>query len=567
MRLHTLYALALFGCASAPGPASSSEPLQRGADPEDEAGPDHIELEYDAEEEDTPVAAPLRIVAVGDIMLGSTYPNIDGRDVPVDDRPAGIMEPLAPLLRSADLAIGNLEGVLAAHDEPGTRPKCDHKVAGCFAFRMPPELGRWLLGAGLDVVSLANNHILDFGEAARDATQRHLDNLGIRHTGRRGNIARVVSGGRRVSVIGVSVYEHSYDLNELDDITQVITSETALADIVIVSMHAGAEGPEHMRVPYGPERFLGRNRGDLRKFARAAVMAGADLIVGHGPHVPRGIEIIEGRLVVYSLANFATYQRFNLTGPTGLAFVLEVELGGDGAFLRGKAHPTIQRPPGGPEPDPTGAVWPIIRRLSKEDFPDTGVEVGDDGSLTVAGSTSPLPTPVSPGAAPTPPQPDPVPPETNPEPPGVRHLERLHPEIRRLARELHRRAVLAGVPFRIIHGYAPYKPRKVMGPGGMANWHQFGLAFDVLIADRKDIGDGKRHFEEDNAAWKVLGDIAIELGLVWGGVWKSSYDPFHFEWHPGDDPVINPQDLKRLLGKAGPDGKNVEAAWELYPAP
>lgn len=566
MRLHLIVTVALFGCASAPGPASSQT---RGS--EGEAGDEHaFDLEYDPEEEPVPEPRPLRLMAVGDIMLGSTYPNIDGRDLPMDDRPAGIMAPLAPLLSSADLALGNLEGVLVSHDEPGTRAKCDDRVAGCFAFRMAPQLGRWLVEAGFDVLSLANNHILDFGEAAREATRRHLDGLGIAHTGKRGDIARVVVDGRRVSVIGMSVYEHSYDLNDLTEATRVITEETSRADIVVVSMHAGAEGPDRMKVPHGPERFLGRNRGDLRKFAKAAVAAGADLIVGHGPHVPRGMELIDGRLVAYSLANFATWKRFNLDGPNGLAFVLEVELAADGRFLGGKAHPILQRPPGGPEIDSDAAVLPILRRLSAEDFPETGVEVGADGVIAARGTSlggqAEPGTPSDDAAEGRGPGESAGPP-SDAEPKGKKHLERLHPEIRRLALELYRRAVAAGVPFRIIHGYAPYKPRKVMGPGGMANWHQFGLAFDVLIKDRRDIGDGKRHFADDDADWKVLGDIAIELGLVWGGVWKSSYDPFHFEWHPGDDPVINPQDLKRLLGKAGPDGKNVEAVWELYPAP
>lgn len=566
MRLHLIVTVALFGCASAPGPASSQTRESEG-----EAGDEHaFDLEHDPEEEKAAEPRPLRLMAVGDIMLGSTYPHMDGRDLPQDERPAGIMAPLAPLLSSADLAIGNLEGVLAAHDEPGTRAKCDDKVAGCFAFRMAPELGRWLVEAGFDVLSLANNHILDFGEAAREATRRHLDGLGIAHTGKRGDIARVVVDGRKVSVIGMSVYDHSYDLNDLAMATRVITEETARADIVVVSIHAGAEGPDRMKVPHGPERFLGRNRGDLRKFAKAAVAAGADLIVGHGPHVPRGIELIEGRLVAYSLANFATWKRFNLDGPNGLAFVLEVELAADGRFLRGKVHPTLQRPPGGPEIDPDAGVLPILRRLSLEDFPETGVEVGVDGSIAARGTSlggHDEPGPPSDHAVVSKVPRDRAGPASEDAPQGKRHLERLHPEIRRLALELYRRAVAAGVPFRIIHGYAPYKPRKGMGPGGMANWHQFGLAFDVLIKDRRDIGDGKRHFADDDADWKVLGDIAIELGLVWGGVWKSSYDPFHFEWHPGDDPVINPQDLKRLLGKAGPDGKNVEAVWELYPAP
>jgi len=554
MRKGFIAVLFMFGCASAP--SASSHPN----DP-----PDHgdVDLEYDesadtldAETPDLP--STIRLMAVGDIMLGSTYPHTDGRDLPVLESPAGLMEPFAELLRSADLTIGNLEGVLAAHDEPGTRPKCHHAAKGCFAFRMPPPLGAHLVAAGFDVVSLANNHILDFGEKAREATQRHLDSLGILHTGKRGDIARLVVGGRRVSVIGMSVYDHSYDLNDLAEATPVIAAEAASADIVVVSIHAGGEGPDYMRVPHGPERFLGRNRGDLRLFSRAAIDAGADLIVGHGPHVPRAIELYKGRLVVYSLGNFATWKRFNLEGPNGLGFILDVRLDTDGAFVSGKAIPFRQLGLGGPVPDPEAAVLPIVGRLSREDFPDTGVVMTADGTILKAGDTDPdVAVDPSPAPASTPPT----------EPPGAKHLDKLHPHLRLLAFELHRRAIAAGVPFRIIHGYAPYKPRKAMGPGGMANWHQFGLAFDILIADRKSITDGKNHFPADDPNLQILGAIAAELGLVWGGSWKSSYDPFHFEWHPGDDPVINPADLRRLLAKAGPDGRDLEAVWTLYPAP
>lgn len=574
MRIGFITVLFMFGCASAP--SASSHANDPDDPPAEQRGPhDGLELDYDPTDATLEAVSPdgvpadsadtLRLMAVGDIMLGSTYPHINGRDLPrieAAESPAGLMEPFADLLRSADLTIGNLEGVLAAHDEPGTRPKCHHAAKGCFAFRMPPELGAHLVAAGFDVMSLANNHILDFGEKAREATQRHLDQLGIAHTGQRGDIARLVVGGRRVSVIGMSVYDHSYNLNELDLATEVIAAEAAAADIVVVSIHAGGEGPDSMRIPHGPERFLGRNRGDLRRFSRAAIDAGADLIVGHGPHVPRAIELYKGRLVAYSLGNFATWKRFNLAGPNGLAFILDVRLDREGAFVSGRAHPIRQLGLGGPLPDPDGSVLPILGRLSREDFPDTGVVVTPDGTLL--GTGDPV-VDVRTGA----PVVDliPRPPSPAPEPPGAKHLDKLHPYLRHLGLELHRRAFAAGIPFRFIHGYATYKPRKSMGPGGMANWHQFGLAFDILIADRKSITDGTNHFGADDPQWRVLGTIAAELGLVWGGSWRSSYDPFHFEWHPGDDPVINPADLRRLLAKAGPDGRDLQAVWTLYPAP
>jgi hypothetical protein len=132
---------------------------------------------------------------------------------------------------------------------------------------------------------------------------------------------------------------------------------------------------------------------------------------------------------------------------------------------------------------------------------------------------------------------------------------------------LHERALAAGIPFRIIFGYTPYQHRSRPGPGGMATWHQFGLAFDILIADRRDIGDGKRHFRQDDADWQRLGAIAQEIGLIWGGAWRSSYDPFHFEWHPGDDSVISRTDLARFLALSGKAGRDYREVWTLYPVP
>lgn len=501
--------------------------------------------------------APITIAAVGDIMLGSTYPYVDGRDLPpADERPAGLMTPFAPFLQGADLAFGNLEGAVVAADNALAKPKCVATVKGCFAFRMPPELAPQLVAAGFDFLSMANNHVLDFGEAGRTATRATLDGLGLRYSGQRGDIARAVVRGTRVSMIALSNYDYAYNLNDLADATAAIKAEAAQCDVLIVSFHGGAEGPDKMHVPVGAEYFLGRNRGDLRVFARAAVDAGADLVLGHGPHVVRGIELYRERLIAYSLANFSTYKRFNLTGVNGLAYLLDVSLARDGRFLAGRAHALRQLGLGGPEPDPERAVLTHLRKLSREDFPETGVDIGPLGEISAFGTRPSIPIEeVAP----------PSPPLTTA--PGAKHLADLHPHLRALALELHRRAVIAGIPFRIVFGYTPYKPRSKPGLGGMATWHQFGLAFDILIADRKDIDDGRRHFEDDNPAWQRLGAIAQELGLVWGGIWKRNYDPFHFEWHPGDDSTISQKDLARFLALAGPNGSNYRDTWVLYPTP
>jgi hypothetical protein len=157
----------------------------------------------------------------------------------------------------------------------------------------------------------------------------------------------------------------------------------------VVSFHGGAEGARYQRVPEREELFLVESRGDLRRFARAVVEAGADLVLGHGPHVVRGLELYRGRLIAYSLGNFATYGGMNLNGPNGLTLVLEVQLAPGGAFLGGRIHPGRQLRPGGPIRDADGEVIEVLRRLSVEDFGAAAPEILSDGTIRV-----PAPTPV-----------------------------------------------------------------------------------------------------------------------------------------------------------------------------
>ena len=100
-------------------------------------------------------------------------------------------------------------------------------------------------------------------------------------------------------------------------------------------MHAGAEGSEAIHVPHGTETFLGENRGDSRRFAHAVIDAGADLVVGSGPHVIRGIERYHGRLIAYSLGQLRGYKNFGIGGTLSLSAILSVQLRGDGTFADG----------------------------------------------------------------------------------------------------------------------------------------------------------------------------------------------------------------------------------------
>lgn len=317
------------------------------------------------------------IAAVGDIMLGTTWPS-EGLLPPNDG--ADILKEVSPKLSTANITFGNLEGPML---DNGTSSKCGSNSKNCFAFRVPTRYGKYLKDAGFDVMSLANNHAGDFGSAGLSSSRSVLDNLGIAHSGEIGDIARLSAEGKKIALIGFATNNIAYNLNNIEQAKKAVSEAAASADIVIVSFHGGGEGAPRQNVPYGTEIYLGENRGDLRKFTHAVIDAGADLVIGHGPHVVRGMEVYKNHLIAYSLGNFATYGPFNLNGPCGLSLILEAHIGLDGSFLGGKVHPVKQEKPGGPRLDSNNAVIPVINRLSQDDFGTTAVTVKDDGTLVL----------------------------------------------------------------------------------------------------------------------------------------------------------------------------------------
>ncbi len=320
----------------------------------------------------------ITLAAVGDIMLGSTFANEESGIFPPEDGTTLLAE-VAPILTAADIAFGNLEGPMI---DGGTTAKCPAPSARCFAFRVPTRYGKYLKESGFDVLSLANNHALDYGIEGRRSSQRVLDELGIAHSGEVGDIASLNVKGKKIALIAFSTYDSSYNLNHLEAAKKIVAELVDTADLVIISFHGGAEGAGYQHVPSGPEKFAGENRGDLRKFAHAMIETGADLVIGHGPHVVRGMEVYRDRLIAYSLGNFATYGLFNLSGQPGLSLILEVQLKADGTFREGRIHPVKQEKPGGPRLDPSGAIIPLVRQLSTADFGDSAVKVSEDGKIS-----------------------------------------------------------------------------------------------------------------------------------------------------------------------------------------
>ena len=350
---------------------------------------------------------PVRLAFVGDINLG-TSTLADG--VPPDSG-RGLLDAARPAL-VGDLVVGNFEGVLA---DTGTSEKCARDrdetrervrppprparrkarvaeapdtlppPAKCYAFRTPTALAPRLVDAGFTHVNLANNHANDYGPAGRATTERILDSLGLGLYGPLGRIAidtvRRGDSVTTVGLIGFATYPFAYDLLDIARSTAVVDSVRPLVDLLVVTFHGGAEGVRALHVAEVPESLGREPRGELRRWARAVIDAGADAVVGHGPHVLRGIEFYRGRPIVYSLGNFLTYRGFNLDGPLGVTAVLQLELGPDGGYRGGRLVPMAQRPREGPAPDPGRAALDLVSRLSAEDFGSTAAGIAPDGSI------------------------------------------------------------------------------------------------------------------------------------------------------------------------------------------
>lgn len=323
-----------------------------------------------------PAGRTFRIRLVGDIMIGTTSPHPTAH-LPPDDG-ATYFDAVRDLLTDADLTFGNLEGPLC--DTTTVADKCRGDNP-CYAFRQPTRYAEHLKAAGFDMLSIANNHMMDFGEVCRAQTIEALDGVGIAWSGPPGTIATVELGGVKIGMIGFHTAPHSNYVNDHDNAAKLVRLAKQTHDLVIVSFHGGKEGSKATRVPHGMEMFYGEKRGHLRAFSRAVIEAGADLVVGHGPHVLRGMELIDGHLAAYSLGNFGTYDRFNLSGPLGITAVLEVELDHRGKLIRGRILPVRQPGRGVPEPDPDKQAIGTLRHLSELDFPETSPEIGKDGTF------------------------------------------------------------------------------------------------------------------------------------------------------------------------------------------
>ena len=257
------------------------------------------------------------IAAVGDLMMSSWIIDVvkeNGVDYPFDGTRA--------ILSGADIAIANLEAPLTAGGERFADKK--------YTFKAPPHFISGIAAAGFDVVNMANNHIVDYGCQGVMNTVKTLEEAGVEHCGAGENRRQACSpafidvNGVRVAFVGFSMTYPDEFWATADKcgtcypteerLYRVISECEQQADLTVVSFHWGAEKhktPRQYQVEYG----------------RKAVDFGADLVLGHHPHVLQGLELYKGRLIAYSLGNYV-FASYSNAAKTSIILKAKIDAGG-----------------------------------------------------------------------------------------------------------------------------------------------------------------------------------------------------------------------------------------------
>lgn len=324
----------------------------------------------------------LTIACVGDMVLGVNYPD-DAPLLPAYDG-AHLFDEVKEYIASADIAAGNLEGLFL--DEGGeVRKVRDPKYA--YFFRMPERYINHFIDAGFDFLSIANNHLRDFGEEGVRSTLSILEKSGIAYAGLRGRCETAVieRDGVRYGFAAFAPFIDMCDIHDLELVDELVGKlrYEQKCDIVIVTHHGGAEGSAAYRVPREREYFGGGYRGNVYDFSHRCIDAGADLVFGHGPHVVRGMELYKGKLIAYSLGNFCTPYMVNIKGRNGYSPVLIVTLNACGEFCGGRVISARQTTRLGPKPDAEKIVVKELQTISRLDFPESPLRFDDDGNMYV----------------------------------------------------------------------------------------------------------------------------------------------------------------------------------------
>jgi poly-gamma-glutamate capsule biosynthesis protein CapA/YwtB (metallophosphatase superfamily) len=315
--------------------------------------------------------ASVTISAVGDTMLGNTP------DFPPD--PAEYFDAVKPILdHGARIVFGNLEGTLTTAATSKCGPH-SHPGKDCFAFRDPPDYADYLKDAGFTILNDANNHSFDYGPAGQAQTVQAIHAAGLAQTGLPGEITVVRAHGIKVAFVAFAPYSYDASLLDLPAARALIEQAGRRASVVVVYMHAGAEGSDADQVTGQEEYFLGEDRGNAEAFARMAIDSGASLVIASGPHVLRGMQFYKGHLIAYSLGNFASYGDFATDGDLDMGVILHVRLSATGRFERARIYPVQFTGQG--QPEPGGGAVAFIAQLSAQDFGAKAARIQPSGVI------------------------------------------------------------------------------------------------------------------------------------------------------------------------------------------
>jgi hypothetical protein len=305
-------------------------------------------------------------------MMGTTYPDYD---LPADNGNY-VFTRVRSVLLDADLTFGNLEGTLLIG---GVSTK-KVKKGRSYAFRTPPQFASNMSEAGFDFVNLANNHMNDFGYDGIRSTMEALEEVGIEYGGPYGQIGHLEIDGTGIAVICFATSPNTTSLLNVHEAQRIVAQEARASDIVVVSFHGGGEGLSYLHTRDTFEYYLGTPRGNVVAFAHAVVDSGADFVWGHGPHVPRALELYKRRLIAYSLGNFFTWG-FNVSEERGYAPMLKITFDSFGAFAGGQIVSALQKSRQPLELDSLHRAAALMRRLTIEDFPETPLSITKDGAV------------------------------------------------------------------------------------------------------------------------------------------------------------------------------------------
>ncbi len=320
-----------------------------------------------------PTTQSVVIQAVGDVIPGTNYP--DYRLPKNSDRL--IPKSIRTYFKKADVVFGNLESSLTNYRYSSK----DVTKGQIFAFRSPPQYNNLLAEVGFNVFNIANNHALDFGNIGLQDTQNNLKSVGIQVIGNKEKIIFLEKNQMKIGMIGFAPYDFYNSIQDIKKAQFLIKKARKKADIVVISMHAGAEGNDALHTRNKTEFFYGENRGNSVLFARKMIDAGADLVLGHGPHVPRAIEMYKGKLIAYSLGNFLGYRTLSTVGKKGYSMILQTELNSRGNLKSAKIIPLMMNKQGIPYVDKNYRTVKLVQYLTKKDFPHTPIKINQNGEI------------------------------------------------------------------------------------------------------------------------------------------------------------------------------------------